>query len=216
MATATLLVHAMAATEDGLFDALAPWSSTLFLLAGVLLLIAAANRGLAVVSDTYAFHDWIGLAVVLGRLAALVGTLGLSVRLVARTSKLGKRSRQVAVLAVVFAAGLLVMAILENAGFSSTFIAVFGLGTFLLSFLTFTVFGVTILRSQAYANAIGGLLLAVAGALLVVFFGQQLVAEEVIGTVVEALLFVLYVAIGLLLRTQPARDEAPPAADASA
>lgn len=196
------LVHNMVATEDGLFDALEPWSSILFLLAGVFLLIAAANKGLAFVIDTYTFSDLIGLSVVFGRLAALLGTLGLSVQLVNQTPQLGKRSRQVAILAIIFGVGLLVMVILDIAGFSSMIIAVFGLGTFLLSVVTFAMFGVAILRTQTYPNSIGILLVISAIALLVVFVGQQLITEEVIGTVIEALLFVLYVTIGVLLRTQ--------------
>lgn len=216
MASAMLLSHDMAATDDGLFDALETWSSPLFVLAGFMLLIAAANRGLPLVIDTYTFNDWIGLTVVLGRLAALLGTLGLSGALVRRTAKLGKRSRQIAVLANVFAVGLLVMAVLENAGVSSMIIAVFGFGTFLLSLLTFSLFGVGILRTKAYANSVGILLLIVAVSLLVVFFGQQLFAEEVVGTVIEALLFVLYVVIGLLLRTHSAQHDASATADARA
>lgn len=192
----------MVDVSAGRWRSLEQWSPNLFLLGGVFLLIAAANRGIAFLLESYAFNDWVGLAVVLGRGAVLLGILGLSVRITESNPRSGKWTLRVATLAIVFATGLLVLAILDNTGFTTEIIAVFGLGTFLLSLIAFIVAGVSIVRTGAYSKLIGYLLLVSAVALLVVFFGQMLVTEEIIGTVIEATLFLLYLGIGYLLRTQ--------------
>lgn len=182
-------------------ETLERWSQRLFVLAGIFLLIAASNRGIAFLLEGVTFNDWVGLAGLFGRLAALVGTGGLALQLEKRNARLGKLGRAVAGIAVVFTIGLLTLAILENAGVTSPIIAVFGLGTFALSFITFALFGIAIIRTGAYSPLIGGLLLLVAGSLLVVFIGQAVVPEGLVGTAIEGVLFVLYLAIGYRLQT---------------
>lgn len=198
------------------WDSLEQRSSDLFFLASVILLVAAIHRGSAFVLDGFAFNYWLGLTSVLGRLAALLGVAGLSVQIATRNARLGNVGRAVVSLAVVFAVGLLALGILENAGFSTPVIAVFGLGTFLLSVIAFLCFGLAVVRTGAYSTLVGSLLLAAAVALLVVFFGQQALPEHLIGAVIEGVLFGLYLGIGYRLRTERAPGrQADPAADAT-
>lgn len=194
----------METTRDGWFDALEQWSPKLFLLAGVFLFITALNRGAAFLLEGYVFNDWVGLAALLGRLAVLLGIAGLALQIANTNHRLGKLTLVGATLAAVFTMGLLALAILENAGFMTAIIAVFGLGTFLLSVIAFLVAGVVVIRTGAYSRPIGYLLLVGAVALLVVFFGQLVVPEAVVGTVIEAILVLLYVGVGYLLRTESA------------
>ncbi|WP_323192523.1 hypothetical protein [Halostella sp. PRR32] len=183
-------------------ESLERWSHRLFILAGVFLLVAASNRGIAFFLENVAFNDWIGLAGLFGRLAALLGTGGLALQIEKRTVRLGKLNRTIASLAVVFTTGLLTLAILENVGVTTPIIAVFGIGTLVLSFVTFSLFGVSIIRTGAHSTLIGSLLLIVALLLLVVFIGQTVVPEGLIGTVIEGLLFVLYLTIGYRLQVE--------------
>lgn len=194
----------MDTTTVGVFEVIEDWSPNLFLIAGMFLLITALNRGIAFLFEGYAFNDWIGLAALLGRLAVLLGIVGLSVQVTNRNSRLGKLTLGAAILAAAFTTGLLTLAVLENAGFTTDIIAVFGLGTFLLSVIAFLVVGMTIIRTDAYSRPVGYLLLVGAIALLVVFFGQLVVPEDIVGTVIEAVLFLLYVGLGYLLITQSA------------
>lgn len=158
--------------------------------------------------EDIAFNDWVGLAGLFGRLAALLGTGGLALQIEKRNDRLGKLSRTVASIAVVFTIGLLALAVLENMGVTTPIIAVFGLGTFVLSFVTFILFGVSIIRTDVHSALIGSLLLIAAFSLLIVFIGQMVVAEGLIGTVIEGVLFVLYLTIGYRLQVEkvPSRE----------
>lgn len=193
------------------WETLEQWSQRLFVVAGIFLLIAASNRGLAFLLEDVTFNNWVGLTGLFGRLAALIGTGGLALQLEKRNARLGKLSRAVAGIAVIFTVGLLTLAILKNAGIASPIIAIFGLGTFVLSVITFSLVGVAITRTGAYSMLIGSLLLMVALALLVVFVGQMVVPEGLVGTVMESVLFVLYFGIGYRLRTEhvPVRRTEP-------
>ncbi len=102
--------------------------------------------------------------------------------------------------AVALTGGLLVSAVLENLGVGVPIIAVFGLGTIVLSIVTYGLVGVLILRTGAHAPVIGGLLLAATGGLLFGFFGQAVLPENVVGAVTESVLAVTSLAIGYRLR----------------
>lgn len=206
----------MVVTSDRL-EPIQEWAPDLFFVAAVFLLVAASHRGIAFLIDSVTFNDWVGLAGLFGRLAALLGTGGLAVQLGKQNARLGKLSRAVVSAAVIFTIGLLSLAILENMGTDSPVIAVFGLGTFLLSVITFSLFGIGIARTGAYSTSIGGLLLGAALSLLVVFVGQMMFPEGVVGSVMEGVLFLLYLGIGYRLRaeqapiqrTEPATDTTP-------
>lgn len=200
-----------------------PWESlerrgsSLFLLAGVILLVAAGNYAVPFLMDGVEFNYWVGLTVLVGRLVSLLAVAGLTVQVLDRNPRLGKLSRVVVAAAVLFTTGLLASAILENLGHTLPVLPVFALGTILTSILTYSLFGVAILRTGTYSRLVGGLLLVATVALLWGFFSQMVLPERLvglIGTVAELGLFATHVAIGYQLRTGSGRvDRAKPAAD---
>lgn len=196
------------------FKTLEQWSPRLFLLAGGILLIAAANYAVTHLVDTITFNSWVGLTVLIGRLASLLGVAGLSVQILHRNSRLGKLSRVIVSLAILFTTGLLVTAILSNLGVDNPIAPIFGLGTILLSIITYFLFGIVIIRTGAYSTLIGGLLLTATAGLLWGFFGQMILAERwlgVIGTIAEGVLFATHIAIGYrLLNQENSTDRADP------
>lgn len=200
-----------------------PWSTLerrggrLFLLAGAILLVAAANYAVPFFLEGVEFNAWIGLTVLLGRLVSLLAVAGLVGRILARSRRLGLSCQVIVVAAVLFATGLLSTAILENLGYAPPLMAVFGLGTILLSIVTYTIFGVAILRTGAYSTLIGTLLLVATAALLFGFLSQMVLPERLIGligTVAEIGLVLANAGIGYQLWTERGRGgRAEPAAE---
>lgn len=192
----------MAKTVDSLFKTLEDWSPELFLLAGGILVIASSNYAVTYLVDSITFNSWIGLTVLLGRLASLLAVAGLTVRIVKRSPRLGKLSQGVVTLAIIFTTGLLLTAILSNVGVSNPLAPIFGFGTIMLSILTYLLFGIVILRTGAFSKLIGFLLLGATVGLLWGFFGQILLPQRllgVIGTGAEGVLFVTHFGIGYWL-----------------
>lgn len=176
------------------------WSPRLFILAAVFLLVGAANSGLAFFVDSYTFNEWLGIVLELGRLAALLGTAGLSVGVVNRSVRLGYLTRAVASLAVVFVTALTAMATLTVAGVLADPIGIVGLFACVLSDSAFLVVGVGVVRTGAYSRRIGGLLLVNVVALLIVFFGRSVVPLGLVATVVPTLVVLLYLGVAYDLR----------------
>lgn len=174
-------------------------SPRLFSLAGVLLVVASLSYAVPLLLDGVSFNNWIGLTVLVGRLVSLLAIAGLSAQIANRNPRLGKLCRVVVSVAVVFTSALLTLAVLQNLGTSTPIIAVFGLGTIVLSIITYLLFGVVIARSGAYPTVIGGLLLVATGALLFGFFGQMVLGEGLVGAIAEAVLSVTSLALGYLL-----------------
>lgn len=194
----------MSSVNTGRWGSLETWSSTLFLFASVILFATALYRGVAYLVEGITFDLTVGNFMLFGRLAVILGLGGLSVQVANRSSRLGKLSRGVVVLAAIFTSVLFVLAMLNSLGFATTsLLAVFGLGTFVLSVVTYGLVGVSVLRTGAYSTLIGGLLLAAAGALLVVFVGQTFLPTGLIGTIIEGVLAVIYLVVGYRLRTEP-------------
>lgn len=193
----------MSNNDTGRVESLEQWSPKLFLLASVIFLVASLNYAVTFLIESMAFNEWVGLTVAIGRLVSLLAVAGLSVQLANRNARLGKLSRVVVTLAIIFTAGLLTLAILENSGYSTPIIAVFALGTLLLSLITYALFGGGLVRTGAYSPLVGGLLLGATGALLVGFFGQMVFPEKLIGTGAEGLLFVTHIGIWYFLRIDP-------------
>lgn len=190
------------ATDTARWNTLEEWSPHLFLLGSVLILAFAIHNGIVFVSDDFQFIDFIYPTVLLGRLAVLLGIAGLSVQVANRAPRFGKLSRVVVAVAVVFTIGLLVLSILEMVGVSTPIIAVFGLGTVVLTAITYALFGGVILRTGAYSTLIGGLLLAATVVLLAVFVGLMVLPTRLVGAVGEGGLFVLFFVIGYFLRSE--------------
>ncbi|MEF8813533.1 MAG: hypothetical protein V5A55_06910 [Halovenus sp.] len=212
----------MSRQNTTVWESLEEWTPRLFLLAGVILIVASANYAITVLLDSVTFNSWVGLTVVIGRWVSLLGVAGLSVGIVKRSPRAGRLSRVVVSLAVLFTTGLLVTAILSNAGVTTPLSAIFGLGTILLSIVTYAMFGIGILRTDAYSTLIGALLLVMTIGLLWGFIGQIALAEGpgtmlgIIGTTAEAILFATNLAIGYRLGTElESRDRAEPASDAA-
>lgn len=178
------------------------WSPRLFVVAAVFLFVGAANNGLAFLSDGYTFDVWGGIVLELGRLAALLGTAGLTVRIADRNARIGTPARAVATLAVVAISGLLVLATLEAVGVLTDPIGVFGLVAYVLSVGTFLSAGIGVVLTGAHSRRVGTLLLANVAALLVVFFGRLLVPLELVAAVVPGLQVLVYFGIGYDLRSR--------------
>jgi hypothetical protein len=197
----------MAVPTTTVWKSLEQWAPRLFLLAGGLLIVASANYAVPVIWESVGFNSWIGLTVVVGRWVSLLGIVGLSVGIVARSPRAGTLSRVVVSLALLFTTGLVGTAVLSNLGISTPVSAVFGLGTILLSIVTYALFGIVILRTDAYSTVVGGLLLVMTAGLLWGFGGQIALAETqrmlgVIGTTAEAVLFAVNLALGYRLQTE--------------
>lgn len=186
----------------------APWrmlekrSSTLFLFAGVIFFLTAIYRGSAFLVDNISFNLFIANFMLFGRLAVLLALGGLSVQVAGRNPRLAKWGRGIVSLATAFTIVLFVLGVLDSVGITTPLIAVFGLGTFVLSFITYSLYGAGIVRTGAYPTLIGSLLLIAAVGLLTVFIGQLFLPTGLIGSVVEAGLSLIYFAMWSLLRSE--------------
>lgn len=188
-----------------------PW---LFGSAAVFLLVGAVNSGLAFLPNGYAFNEWLGLVLELGRLAALLGAAGLSVNIAMRQRWLGHVTRAIASLGAIFVTALILLATLETAGYLADPIGTVGLVAYVLSVSTFLSVGVAVVWTGAHSRLIGGFLLANAVALLVVFFGRLFVPLELLAALVPGVQVLLYLGIGHTLRSQGTRTgQQKPAAD---
>lgn len=199
------------------WNKLEQWSPQLFVLAAVFLLVGAVSSGFAFLSDGYAFNDWLAIVSEFGRLAALLGTAGLSVQVVNRNAQLGNLGRAVASLAVVFVTVLIAMATLDAAGVLADPILIIGLIAYVLSVSTFLVVGIGVVRTGAHSRRIGALLLVNVVALLVVFFGRFVLPLNLVATVILGIQVLLYLSVGYNLwgrrvttqQTAPTTDTTP-------
>jgi len=176
------------------------WAPRLFFVGFVLELVFAVNHGLAYLMEGITFLDWIYPAVLVGRLAMLFGLAGLSVQITSRNARLGTLSRVVVSLTVLFTTGLVTLSILQLVGITTQLIAVFGVGTVLLTILTLLLYGGAGLRTGAYPSAVGGLLLVAALAVVFVLVGQGSFSTNLRGAVGEGVNAFAFLAIWYLLR----------------
>lgn len=186
----------------GVLTSLERWSPRLFLIGGAFELVFAANNGLAFLLDGFSFVDWLYPTVLLGRVAVLLGIAGVSVRIADRNPRAGRWSRIVLLLALVLTAGLLTLSSLRIVGVTTPVIAVFGLGTVVMTIVTYALFGGLVLRTGVFSTATGGLLLAAAAAVLGVFVGLSVLPTRLVGGVGEGVLFVIFLAIWRRLGTE--------------
>lgn len=193
----------METTDTGLWESLERWMPHLFLLAGVFSLIAGANYGVTWLFDSISFNSEVGLTVLLARVASLLGVAGLSVAILGRDTRLGKLFRVVVVVALLFTIALLSSAVLQIFGTDVQFAAVLGMGTVILSIVTYSLFGIGILHTGAYARRVGIMLLGATGALLFGLFGRVVLPIGVVGTTAEFILVVTHVIIGYSLLSEP-------------
>lgn len=192
----------MSIVNNHRWRALETWAPTLFFVGFLLELIFALNHGAAFLMESVEFIDWVYPTVLLGRLAVLLGLAGLSVRLMPRNPRLGKLSRVVLILAMVSTVGLMLFGILNNLGVTTPIIAVFGITTVLLTLLSFVLFGVAGLRTDAYPAVIGGLMLVGTLAILFVLLGSATFSTNVRGAVGESVNAIAFLAIWYVLSTE--------------
>ena len=192
--------------HERIWEQLARLSPNLFFFASVILLVASLHRGSTLLLDGVAHNSWVSLLKLFGRLAALLGIIGLTLRISQYDRRLGKMSWTVAAAAVLVTIVLITIVTAGNMGFTLGLVSVVGLGTFLLSVGTYSLGGIAIIRTGAYPVPIGKLLLAAAASLLVVFFGMTVLPIDWIGVLIEGVLFLLYLGVGYFLR---AGDTAP-------
>lgn len=196
------------------WESLEQWTPRLFVLAGIILLVAAVNYAVTFLVDSIEFNAWIGLTVIIGRVVSLLGVAGLSVWIVSRKPRQGKMSRVVVSLAIIITTGLLVSAVLRNLGFEPPLTPVLGLGTVALSIVTYALFGALLLRSDTASPLLGSLLLVAVVALLFALFGRIALPLGVVGIIAEGVLFLAHIAMGYHLRTGPEpEDQVEPAPD---
>lgn len=199
----------MPANDMRMWGLLESWMPRLFLVAGVLSLVAAANYGVTSLFDSISFNSWIGLTVLLARVLSLLGVAGLSARILDRHPGIGLLSRVVVVVALLFTVALLTAAVLNNVGVDPPMMAVLGLGTVALSLVTYSLFGVAIVGTGSHAPLVGVMLLGATVALLFGLFGRVALPIGVVGTIAELGLVVTHVAIGFRLLTEsPPGDSA--------
>lgn len=111
-------------------------------MAGAFPFVAAANYGMTLIFDSITFNSWVGTTVLLARVASLLGGAGLSATILDCSSRVGTLSRVVAMLALIVTLGLLTSAMLANLGAAQPIEARLGLGTVILSLITYTRFGI--------------------------------------------------------------------------
>lgn len=177
----------------------------MFVLAAIFLFVGTVNRGLTFLIDGYTFNEWHGIVLELGRLAALLGTAGLSIEVVQRNTRWGNLNLAVSSLAVVFVTILIALATMKAAGVLAESIDIVGIVAYILSVSTFLTVGIGIVQTGAHSRRIGGLLLVNVFALLVVFFGRLFVPQGLVATVVPGIQILLYLSVGYTLRDQRLR-----------
>lgn len=192
----------MAIVTTQRWESLERWSPRLFLLGAVLELVFASVNGAAFLIESFSFVDWVYPAILLGRLAVLFGIAGLSVQVVNRNPRLGKLGRVVVAVTVAFTIGLLSLSILDIVGVSTPIIALFGLGTVVLTIVTYALFGAVIISTGAFSTPVGSLLLVASLTVLGVFVGLRVLPTELMGAVGEGVLFVLFLSTGYFLRAE--------------
>ena len=192
----------MAIVDQRHWESLEAWSPRLFLAGFALELVFASTHGIAYLVDGFSFIDWLYPAVLLGRLAILFGLAGLSVRITGRNARLGILSRGVVSLAILFTTGLVTLSILQILGITTQIIAVFGIGTVVLTILTFLLYGGAGLGTGAYPSVVGGLLLVATLAVLFVLVGQGAFSTSLRGAVGEGVNAFAFLAIGYILRNE--------------
>lgn len=196
------VISGMAIVSNRHWESLEAWSPRLFLVGFALELIFAVTHGVAYLIEGFSFIEWLYPTVLLGRLAVLFGLVGLSVQITNRNARLGALSRGVVALAILFTTGLVTLAILQFFGITTQLIAVFGIGTVVLTLLTFLLYGGIGLRTGAYPSLLGGLLLVASLAIIFVLVGQGAFSTNLRGAVGEGANAFVFLAIWYILRTE--------------
>lgn len=182
-------------------------SARLFLAAGALLVIFAANTAARAFADSGvdAVHGFVGPA---GFFVGLVGLVGLYPALADRSPRLARLAAAAAVIPlvgwVVIAGVGLGSAVGVLPGVSVVLPAVVFISVFPLTILAYLLFGVTSLRVDVHSRSVGVLLLAPAAVFLTLMVGVQspaIPATETTEFVIDSGHALAHLAIGTALWT---------------
>lgn len=184
------------------WESLESWSPRLFFVGFLLTLVFASVHGVAYLVESFSFIGWLYPTVLLGRLAAFLGVAGLSVQIMQRYPRVGTLSRVIVSLVLLFTTGLVTLSILQTVGVSTPIIAVFGIGTVLLTILTFLLFGIVGVSTDAYPTVVGGMLLVATVAVIFVLVGQGTFSTDFRGAVGEGVLAFAFLANWYVLRDE--------------
>lgn len=167
-------------------EAMERWTPKLFLLGGVLVLGSATANSLRFFADA-PLPEAAGLVLnMVGFVAALVGVVGFYPGLVDRTPRLAKLCLAVVAAGIAGIAVLAVWAVAMLTGSApepSPLVAVLAL---FLMLVGVCLFGIGILRTDAYPRIAGGLLLAFVAVLVVVFARSIVVGGDPANTFIVA------------------------------
>lgn len=192
-------------------------SAPAFLVAGVLFLLGAAINGIATVTAGYDPAVVSPPILLLGLVAALIGTSGLYPQLRERASRLAGLSLAVVAVSTVGLVVLFVWGLANVGGMAAEPPPPVALGTLVLMILAFALVGAAVLRTDAYPRRVGQLLVAEALALILVFavpaFLYQGESPQWFGPVIEAIQGLLILGIGDTLRRHTRNERREPAAD---
>lgn len=204
----------MTSVNDRRWESLANWSTTAFLVGGLLMVVDAAFVAANIVTGAEDFlllgQAFVGAAWT----AALVGLLGLYPGLADRSPLPARAGAVFAVIGVITFAVMAVAVLVYYAGIPAgeyDAISVFFIpGVLVGSVLGFVAFGVASLRTDAYSRTLGVLLLVpavlVAGNILRFIVGLEAVSIT-LGIVIGDALAML--AIGYVLQSSPERIGRP-------
>lgn len=189
-------------------------SSALFLAAGGLLVVFAANTGLETFAGTFypPVQDVVGPA---GFFVGVVGLFGLYPALADRTPTMARVAAAVAAVAAlcwfVIVVGGLGDLVGVTSGVDAIVPAVFFIGVFAFTILAYVAFGLTSLRASVHSRTVSVLLFGPAVTFLLLIVGAAP------NFVVDAGHVLVYLGIGIALRAEGVSAErAPPAPDSTA
>ena len=178
--------------RNATLDALEGKAPAIFLTAGLVMLVFAANTYLKTFTGT-SYPIVQGVVAPIGFFVGVVGLFGLYSGLPDRTATL---SRAAAVVTTVAAVGWIVIIVASavSQGEPGGPLAIIPLVTIVSMVLAFTLFGVISLRSGIYSRIVGGLLLVESAMFLLVIAGAP-------GFLIDTGHVLAYLGIGIVLRT---------------
>lgn len=194
----------MVGDSSGWWESLERYSSTMFIAAGVLFVVAAANNAVVFSAPEYDPSTVSGPLLLVGLLAALLGLMGTYPRLRDPIPRLARAGTCVATLAVLAVLVLLVWGIGAQLDALPELSEAVAIGSLLLLIVAFTLFGVSVLRTDVVDRTVGLLLLAEAVALVAVFAIPVLVVQgepsDTWTVGIESVQALLLLGVGYVLR----------------
>lgn len=184
-----------------LWQSLEKWDAIVFLVAGVLLLVATINEGL-IWAANMEMPELLEFAGFLGMFISYLGLLGLYPRLAGRTSELARVGLGLLLLPV---AVILIEVIFMAVGVGPQFGRTIALGAFGLFALGVALFGGIFFRIEVLPETIGGFLVIYAIGWIVLLGGVLLYGAPPPGGVIviaTGFMAVALLAIGYILQTE--------------